>query len=69
MELVCKNCRSPVSSDEAGLTKKLVRRDATEFFCLPCLAKKFDVSEERLKEKIEEFRAAGCLLFVPAARK
>lgn len=60
----CTDCGAPLSYDEIGLTKKLVRRDAQNCFCLPCLAKKFDVPESRLREKTEEYRAAGCLLFV-----
>jgi uncharacterized protein YlaI len=61
----CLLCNKTISFDEAGLTKKLINRDATQFLCMSCLAKKFDVSEERLKEKIEEYRQAGCRLFLP----
>ena len=61
--MLCKHCGRPVSYDEMGLNKKLIRRDAEEFFCLCCLSKKLNVSEERLREKTEEYRRAGCLLF------
>jgi uncharacterized protein YlaI len=63
----CKVCGKSVTYDETGLTKKLIDRGATQFLCLSCLAKMFDVSESRLKEKTEEYRRAGCLLFLPAA--
>lgn len=34
------------------------------FYCLKCLAERFDVTEERLIEKIAEFKKNGCMLFV-----
>lgn len=60
---VCKLCGREVSHDEIGLTKKLINRGATQFLCLPCLAQYFSVSEERLKEKIRQFKEDGCTLF------
>ena len=33
------------------------------FCCKACLAKEFGVTEERITEKIEEWRESGCLLF------
>lgn len=67
--MYCKRCGRPVSYDEAGLNKKLIRRDASEFLCLACLADRFGVTEERLREKTEEYRKSGCLLFVQGERK
>ena len=61
----CVRCGAPLSRDETALTKKLINRGATEFFCLPCLADHFRVSPETLRQKIEEFRAMGCTLFDP----
>ncbi len=60
----CTHCGAPLTSDEIGLTKKLVNRGATSFYCIHCLAKEFSVSEELLKEKIVQFRAMGCTLFL-----
>ncbi len=56
----CFQCGKALSYDEIGLTRKLVRRDATECLCLTCLSRNFGVSVSRLQEKIEEYRAAGC---------
>ncbi len=67
--MTCKKCGAPVSYDEMGLNKKLVRRNAAEFLCLPCLAAKLDVSEARLREKTEEYRKAGCLLFAQKSER
>ena len=59
----CAECGRELTKDEIGLTKKLVCRGAEEFFCLTCLAARFGVSEELLKEKVIQFRAMGCTLF------
>ena len=60
----CAGCGRILTNNEIGLTKKLVSRGAEEFFCLTCLAARFGVSEALLLEKIEQFRAMGCTLFV-----
>lgn len=59
----CLQCASPLSRDEIGLTKKLINRGCTEFLCYACLAKRFDVTVEELRRKVEEFREMGCTLF------
>ena len=60
---LCKNCQSPLSRDEVGLTKKLINRGCTEYLCYTCLAKRFDVTVEELRRKVDEFREMGCTLF------
>ena len=60
----CKNCRRTLTSDEIGLTKKLINRGATEFYCIDCLADTFNCDIALLNKKIEQFRAMGCTLFV-----
>lgn len=65
MQNNCIKCGAALSCDDAGATKKLINRGAVEFMCIPCLAKKFGVTEERIKEKIEFWRKSGCALFAP----
>ena len=60
---VCKQCGKELCRDEIGLHKKLVNRGATEYWCIECLSAHFHVSIELLREKIEQFRKDGCLLF------
>ena len=60
----CRQCGAPLSRDEVGLTKKLINRGATQYLCIDCLAKKFEVTREDLEKKIEEFRQMGCTLFL-----
>ena len=55
--------KSPLSKDEIGITKKLIDKKTVNFYCLPCLAEYFEVDEEELIAKIEEFKNEGCTLF------
>ena len=59
----CVKCGRRLEKDEIALTKKLINRGAESFWCLSCLARHFEVSEEVLKAKIIEFREMGCTLF------
>ena len=59
----CKICGTELTRDEIGLTKKLINRGATDFLCISCLAKKFDMTEEECRTLIAHFRDAGCHLF------
>ena len=59
----CVTCGRPLTADEIAVTKKLINRGAVTFFCLPCLARRFDVPEDALRDKIQEFREMGCTLF------
>ncbi len=55
-------CGKALTYNETGLSKKFLSDGST--LCIHCLAKRLDVSEERLREKIEEYLRSGCKLFV-----
>lgn len=55
--------KAPLTKDEIGLTKKIIDRKATAFYCLSCLAEYLEVTEEELLAKIEDFKNEGCTLF------
>ena len=59
----CIRCGAPVTKDEIGLTKKLINRGCTEYLCIHCLASHFQVTEDVLLSKVQEFREMGCTLF------
>lgn len=60
----CYMCgKAPLSKDEIGITKKIIDKKATTFYCLSCLAEYLEVSEEELVAKIEQFKNEGCTLF------
>ena len=58
-------CGREISGDEIGLHKKLINRGATEWMCITCLADFFKCTEELLRDKMEQFREQGCMLFAP----
>jgi predicted nucleic-acid-binding Zn-ribbon protein len=55
--------KTPLTKDEIGLTKKLIDKKTTKFYCLSCLAEYFEVDVDELLAKIEEFKNEGCTLF------
>ena len=62
----CARCGKTLSRDEIAVTKKLVNRGASSFFCVDCLAQRFEVSPRDIVERIDYFRKMGCTLFDPA---
>lgn len=67
MSIEAKKCyvcgKTPLTKNEVGLTKKLVDKKATSFYCINCLAENLEVTTEELEAKIEEFKEEGCTLF------
>lgn len=55
--------KMPLSKDEVGLVKKMIDKKSKRFYCLTCLADYFEVTEEELLAKVEEFKEEGCTLF------
>ena len=52
-----------LDKDEIGISKKLINRETTIFYCIDCLAEFLDIDKDFLIAKIEEFREEGCSLF------
>lgn len=59
----CKVCGKELKNDDIGATKKLINRGETEYLCITCLAKRFNVTEEMINQKIDAWRRMGCALF------
>ena len=55
--------KTPLSKDEIGINKKLIDKKTVKFYCLTGLAEYFEVGEDELLAKIEEFKNEGCSLF------
>ena len=55
--------KEPLTKDEIGISRKLIDKKSSKFYCIPCLAEQFEITEEELLAKIEEFKAEGCTLF------
>lgn len=63
-EKKCYVCgKAPLSKDEIGLTKKLIAKNALNFYCIDCLADYLEVTVDELSAKLEEFKEEGCTLF------
>ena len=63
--MTCVNCGCSLSADEVAVTKKLINRGATSFYCVDCLAAYFAVTPDDIRERIAYFKASGCTLFGP----
>lgn len=61
----CTRCGRLLTIEDIGATKKLINRGAESFLCVECLADYLKVAPERIRQKIEDFRRAGCTLFPP----
>lgn len=55
--------KATLTKNEIGLTKKLIDKKASSFYCIDCLAEYLEVTTEELEAKIEEFKEEGCTLF------
>ena len=62
----CRFCDRTLSKDEIGLNKKILDSEVKDeiYRCLTCMAEYLECSEEELADKIEEFKAEGCKLFL-----
>ena len=61
--MICVTCGRLLTADEVAVTKKLINRGATSFYCVDCLAAYFAVTSDDIRERIAYFRASGCMLF------
>lgn len=63
-EKKCYICeKEALSKNEIGLTRKLLNKNSSRFYCLDCLADYLEVESEFLLAKVEEFKEQGCDLF------
>lgn len=61
----CKECGKALLADDIALHRKLVNRNADEFFCIDCLAVKLNITREYAERLIDYYRSTGkCTLFV-----
>lgn len=60
----CDNCGKTLTIKENGLSRKLLGKNNTACLCIKCMAQTFNVTEETLNRKAEEFKRSGCVLFI-----
>lgn len=59
----CKKCGQVLTRDAVGACLKFLGQNTEPCYCLTCLAKELDTTEEKLKERIEYYRKMGCSYF------
>ena len=61
----CKECGAKLFADDIAIYRKLVNRNAKDFFCIDCLAAKLGCTREDIEKLIAHYRKTGeCTLFV-----
>ena len=48
----CKKCGATLGGDDIAIYRKLVTRNADEFFCIDCLAEYYNTTREVIEERI-----------------
>lgn len=65
MKYECVICgKTDIDKDTVGINKKLLGENVQNFYCMDCLAEYLECTVEELLDKIEEFKAEGCKLFM-----
>lgn len=65
MRYKCVVCgQDDLDKDTIGIDKKLLGTEIANFYCMDCLAEYLECTADELLDKIEEFKAEGCKLFV-----
>ncbi len=65
MKYDCVICgKEHLDKDTIGINKKLLGMKIEYFYCLDCLADYLECTVDELLDKIEEFKADGCKLFL-----
>ncbi len=61
---LCQHCAAVLTTNEIGISLRLLGRDGKNLRCRDCLAKELKVDPEIIDRKIQQFREMGCPLFV-----
>lgn len=65
MRVECVICGKPnLDKNTVGINKKLLGKNISNFYCMDCLAEYLGCTVDELLDKIEEFKAEGCKLFM-----
>lgn len=65
MKCECVICgKQNLDKNTVGINKKLLGANIENFYCMDCLADYLECTVEDLLDKIEEFKAEGCKLFL-----
>ena len=60
----CKECGAELLADDIAIHRKLVMRNAEDFFCIDCLAGRLSCTRADIEKLIQHYRDSGeCTLF------
>lgn len=59
----CCGCAVSIEKDEVAITKRLINRGTTSYYCRTCLADAFGVTTEDIDRCIQHYKRIGCTLF------
>ncbi len=60
----CKECGAELLADDIAIHRKLIHRNADEFFCIDCLGKQLGSNRQDIERLIAYYRESGqCTLF------
>ena len=60
----CQQCDNNLTTNEIGISLRLMGRDGRILLCRDCLAERLKVEPAIIDKKIEQFKNQGCPLFV-----
>lgn len=60
----CPRCGKTLSTNEIGISLRLLGRDGSRLLCRECLAAELKVEPDVIDQKIRQFKNQGCPLFV-----
>ncbi len=60
----CMECGAELFADDIAIHRKLVQRNAEEFYCIDCLAELMGRTRQEIEKLIKYYRDSGqCTLF------
>ena len=60
----CQICTKALTTNEIGISLRLLGRDGSRILCRECLAQELKIDPALIDRKIQQFRSQGCPLFV-----
>lgn len=60
----CLNCKQALSTNEIGISCRLLGKDGKRLLCRQCLARELNVDAAIIDKKIDQYKKMGCPLFV-----
>lgn len=60
----CQGCARELSTNEIGISYRLLGKDGKRLLCRDCLARELKVDPAIIDKKIDQYKKMGCPLFV-----